>query len=123
MFVVNQSGDMCEELNKATYEITWDEPTTKALDAIYNKRIVKEYNYGSRARCLAEIKAEQDHYLSFHRDSKVLVIYVNGTKYGTYTNIKLGRLMFEYIVKALKAGNAIVTLEPDNNEEVNNNDK
>ena len=85
-------------------------------------KTIKEYNYGSRANCLAAIKEAQDHYLSFHRDSKVLVIYVNGTVYGTYANIEQGRLMFNQIIQALEDNVSVIQLRSENTENVNNED-
>ena len=113
MFVVNQNGDICVNLEKIHYTIDYDDDINKELTDIYSRIKAKEYHYGSEENCLAAIKYMQDSFILQVKPNKLLKIYVNGNLFAKYQNIENGINIFNNIKQSIINGVLLVDLSND----------
>ena len=113
MFIVNQNGNICVNLEKIHYTIDYDDDINKELTDIYSRIKAKEYQYGSESKCLAAIKDMQDSYIIKVNPNKFVKIYVNDNLFAKYQNIENGINIFNNIKQSIINGVLLVDLSDD----------
>lgn len=113
MFIVNQNGNICVNVEKIHYTIDYDDEINKELMDIYSRIKAKEYNYGSEAKCLAAIKYMQDSFILQVKPNKFVKIYVNDNLFAKYQNIENGINIFNNIKQSIINGVLLVDLSND----------
>jgi phosphoribosylanthranilate isomerase len=82
MKIVNQNNTKIVELNTIQIYSRYPEEIQIYLNEIYDRRIVKAYNYGSTENCKKAIKEKQEKYLIGKK--KEYMIVVNGDEFAIY---------------------------------------
>lgn len=114
MFIVNQDGDLCVEVQKVGYVIEYSDKVKIKLDEIYKRRMNNRYYHGSTENCEREIKREQEYYIRDNKIEKEFQIYVNGTRFAIFENHDNGIIMFKFIIESLSNGAKLVNLSKTN---------
>jgi len=110
MYIVNQNGDRCENVDKLRYELNYDNKTLDALKKINDKLYAKVYNWGSVENCLNAIKKAQSEYLIYNKCKKIMRIYVNENQFAIFKDVFKGLEVFDIILDCLKANDTLFNL-------------
>lgn len=114
MFIVNQDGDLCVEVQKVSYILEYSDRIKSELRKIYNRKMGGRYYHGSTENCEREIEREQEKYLRNNKTEKEFQIYVNGIRFAIFEDHDVGNKMFRFIIKSLGNGTKLVDLSKSN---------
>lgn len=114
MFILNQGGNLCLEVQKVGYVIEYSDKVKIELDGIYKRRMNNRYYHGSTENCEREIKREQEYYIRDNKIEKEFQIYVNGTRFAIFEDHDIGNKVFRFIIESLGNKTELVDLSKIN---------
>lgn len=99
MYIVNQSNNEIVKIESIKMYSCYNDEIQRELLEIYNRMIVKAYNYGSTENCNKAIKETQERHLI--NKPKEYRISVNNNDFAVYKNKLKAEIIFNDIQTAI----------------------